>query len=51
VVLDGGRIASRHGVGIAQACLDAALKYAKERQQFGGHRHVPGISSSWQTWP
>jgi alkylation response protein AidB-like acyl-CoA dehydrogenase len=35
-VLDGGRIAiGAMGVGIAQACLDAALKYAKERVQFG----------------
>ncbi len=36
VVLDGGRIAiGAMAVGIAQACLDAALKYAKERVQFG----------------
>ena len=36
VVLDGGRIAiGAMGVGIAQACLDASLKYAKERVQFG----------------
>lgn len=36
VVLDGGRIAiGAMGVGIAQGCLDAALKYAKEREQFG----------------
>jgi alkylation response protein AidB-like acyl-CoA dehydrogenase len=36
VVLDGGRIAiGAMGVGIAQACLDASLKYAKERCQFG----------------
>jgi len=36
MVLDGGRIAiGAMGVGIAQACLDAALKYAKERVQFG----------------
>jgi alkylation response protein AidB-like acyl-CoA dehydrogenase len=35
-VLDGGRIAvGSMGVGIAQACLDAALKYARERFQFG----------------
>lgn len=35
-VLDGGRIAiGAMGVGIAQAGLDAALKYAKERVQFG----------------
>lgn len=35
-VLDGGRIAiGAMGVGIAQACLDSALKYAKERCQFG----------------
>ncbi len=36
VVLDGGRIAiGAMGVGIAQACLDASVKYAKERVQFG----------------
>jgi alkylation response protein AidB-like acyl-CoA dehydrogenase len=36
VVLDGGRIAiGAMGVGIAQACLDASLKYANERVQFG----------------
>ncbi|MQL53714.1 acyl-CoA dehydrogenase [Desulfofundulus thermobenzoicus] len=35
-VLDGGRVAiGAMGVGIAQACLDAALAYAKERVQFG----------------
>lgn len=35
-VLDGGRIAiGAMGVGIAQACLDASLKYANERVQFG----------------
>jgi alkylation response protein AidB-like acyl-CoA dehydrogenase len=36
VALDGGRISiGALSVGIAQACVDAALKYAKERQQFG----------------
>ena len=36
VKIHGGRIAiGAMGVGIAQACLDAALKYAKERVQFG----------------
>lgn len=35
-VLDGGRVAiAAMAVGIAQACLDAALKYARERVQFG----------------
>jgi len=35
-VLDGGRISiGAMSVGIAQACLDAALAYAKERKQFG----------------
>ena len=35
-VLDGGRISiGALSVGIAQACLDAALGYAKERRQFG----------------
>ncbi|MHB1652878.1 MAG: acyl-CoA dehydrogenase family protein [Desulfitobacteriaceae bacterium] len=35
-ILDGGRISiGAMGVGIAQAALDAALKYAKERKQFG----------------
>ena len=36
VALDGGRISiGALSVGIAQACLDASLKYAKEREQFG----------------
>ena len=35
-VLDGGRVAvAAMAVGIAQASLDASLKYAKERVQFG----------------
>jgi alkylation response protein AidB-like acyl-CoA dehydrogenase len=34
--LDGGRIGiAAQAVGISQACLDASLKYAKERKQFG----------------
>jgi butyryl-CoA dehydrogenase len=34
--LDGGRIGiASQAVGIAQACLDASVKYAKERKQFG----------------
>jgi butyryl-CoA dehydrogenase len=34
--LDGGRIGiAAQAVGIAQACLDASVKYAKEREQFG----------------
>ena len=34
--IDGGRIGiAAQAVGIAQACLDASIKYAKERQQFG----------------
>jgi len=34
--LDGGRISiGALSVGIAQACLDASLQYAKERRQFG----------------
>ncbi len=33
--LDGGRIGvGSQALGIAQACLDASLKYAKEREQF-----------------
>jgi alkylation response protein AidB-like acyl-CoA dehydrogenase len=33
--LDGGRIGiASQAVGIAQACLDASLKYSKERKQF-----------------
>ncbi|MSR63941.1 MAG: acyl-CoA dehydrogenase [Planctomycetes bacterium] len=33
--LDGGRIGiAAQSVGIAQACLEASIKYAKERQQF-----------------
>lgn len=35
-ILDGGRISlAALSVGLAQACLDASLKYAKERTQFG----------------
>src|SRR5579872_3656078 len=35
-ILEGGRIAiAALSVGLAQACLDEALKYAKERKQFG----------------
>jgi alkylation response protein AidB-like acyl-CoA dehydrogenase len=35
-ILDGGRIGiAALAVGIAQACLDHSLKYAKERHQFG----------------
>ncbi len=35
-ILDAGRVAiAALSVGLAQACLDAALAYAKERQQFG----------------
>ncbi len=34
--LDGGRIGiGSQAIGIAQACLDASLKYSRERQQFG----------------
>lgn len=34
--LDGGRIAvGAQAVGIAQACLDESVRYAKERKQFG----------------
>jgi len=34
--LDGGRIGiSAQSVGVAQAALDAAVKYAREREQFG----------------
>ncbi len=34
--LDGGRIGiATQAVGIAQACLDRSVKYAKERKQFG----------------
>ncbi len=35
-ILDAGRIAiAALSVGLAQACLDASLSYAKQRQQFG----------------
>jgi butyryl-CoA dehydrogenase len=35
-ILDGGRVAiAALNVGLAQACLDEALAYARERQQFG----------------
>lgn len=34
--LDGGRIGiAAQSLGIAQACLDASVKYAREREQFG----------------
>jgi short-chain 2-methylacyl-CoA dehydrogenase len=37
-ILDGGRVAiAALSVGLAQACLDEALSYAKERKQFGKH--------------
>jgi butyryl-CoA dehydrogenase len=35
-LLDSGRIGiASQAIGIAQACLDASVKYAKEREQFG----------------
>ncbi len=35
-ILDGGRVAiAALSVGLAQACLDEALNYAKQRRQFG----------------
>jgi alkylation response protein AidB-like acyl-CoA dehydrogenase len=35
-ILDGGRIGiASQAIGIATACLEAAVKYAKERRQFG----------------
>jgi alkylation response protein AidB-like acyl-CoA dehydrogenase len=35
-LLDGGRIGiASQAIGIAQACLDASVKYAHERRQFG----------------
>lgn len=35
-ILDGGRISvAALNVGLAQACYDASLRYARERQQFG----------------
>src|SRR5215471_19032910 len=37
-ILDGGRVAiAALFVGLAQACLDEALSYGKERKQFGKH--------------
>ena len=34
--LDGGRLGvSAQSIGVAQGCLDEAIKYAKERKQFG----------------
>jgi len=37
-ILDAGRIAiAALSVGLAQACLDEALSYARERKQFGKH--------------
>ncbi len=35
-LLDGGRIGiASQGIGIAEACLEASIKYAGEREQFG----------------
>jgi short-chain 2-methylacyl-CoA dehydrogenase len=35
-ILDGGRVAiAALSVGLAQACLDEALSYARQRKQFG----------------
>jgi butyryl-CoA dehydrogenase len=35
-LLDGGRIGiAAQGIGIAEACFEASVKYAKEREQFG----------------
>ncbi len=35
-ILDGGRLGiASQALGIAQACIEASVKYAKERQQFG----------------
>ena len=51
--LDGGRLGiAACAVGLAQAALDAALGYAKERQQFGRpHRGVPRACRSCSpTW-
>lgn len=37
-VLEGGRISiAANSIGLAQGALDAAVKYSKERQQFGKH--------------
>jgi alkylation response protein AidB-like acyl-CoA dehydrogenase len=37
-VLEGGRISiAANSIGLAQGALDAAVKYAKERKQFGKH--------------
>jgi butyryl-CoA dehydrogenase len=37
-ILDAGRVAiAALSVGLAQACLDEALSYARERKQFGKH--------------
>ncbi len=45
-VLDGGRISiASLGLGIAKGALDAAVKYSKERQQFGKPiSHFQGIA-------
>jgi len=51
-VLDGGRIGiAALSVGIAQGALDASLKYAKERHQFGKPLgEFQESNGSLQTW-
>ena len=42
-ILDEGRIAiAALGTGLAQACVDECVAYAREREAFGRHRGVPG---------
>ena len=51
--LDGGRIGiAAQSIGVAQAALDASIKYAQERVQFGQKiANFKGCAGCWPTWP
>jgi alkylation response protein AidB-like acyl-CoA dehydrogenase len=49
-VLDGGRISiAALALGMARGALDAALRYAQQRRQFG--KAICEFEASWRTWP
>ncbi|MCG8425523.1 MAG: acyl-CoA dehydrogenase family protein [Proteobacteria bacterium] len=55
IALDGGRIGiASQAVGIARSALDAAIKYALEREQFGraiiNHQAVGNMLADCATW-
>jgi alkylation response protein AidB-like acyl-CoA dehydrogenase len=50
--LDGGRLGiAACAVGLAQAALDYAVGYARQREQFGRSWSSRGSGSCWRTWP